>query len=60
VGGTVSWNDTGLPAQHRGWPHSEGGLNSAGIWFPGSVRGPAWRGLTFDSSARGVPEHLML
>jgi hypothetical protein len=31
VGSTVSWNDTGLPAQRRGWPHSAGWSNSAGI-----------------------------
>jgi hypothetical protein len=30
VGGTVSWNDTGLPAQRRGWPHSAGWSNDAG------------------------------
>jgi hypothetical protein len=48
------------PAQLRGWPHSAGWWNSAGICFLGSVRGPAWRGFAFDPSARGVPEHLML
>jgi hypothetical protein len=60
VGGTVSRNDTGLPAQRRGWPHSAGWSNSAGIRFPGGVRGPAWRGFTFDPGAHDVPEHLML
>jgi hypothetical protein len=60
VGDTVSWNDTGLPAQRRGWLHNVGWWNSVGFWFPGGVRGPTWWGFAFDPSARDVPEHLML
>jgi hypothetical protein len=30
------------------------------IRFPSGVRGPAWRGFTFDPSAHVVSEHLML
>jgi hypothetical protein len=46
--------------QWRGWPHEEGRRNSAGIGFPGGVKGPAWRGFVLDPGARGVSEHLML
>jgi hypothetical protein len=60
VGGTVLLNDTGLPAQRRGWPHSVGWSNSARIRFPGGVRGPAWWGFAFDSGTRDTLGHLML
>jgi hypothetical protein len=59
VGGIVSRNDTGLPAQRRRWLHSVGWSNSVGISFPGGVRGPAWRGFAFDPGARDEPEHSM-
>jgi hypothetical protein len=46
----------GMAARRRGG----GWRNSARIRFPGGVKGPAWRGFTFDLDARVVPEHLML
>jgi hypothetical protein len=47
--------------QWRGWPHRAGGRqNSAGVGFPGGVRGSAWWGFALDSGACGVPEHLVL
>jgi hypothetical protein len=63
VGGTVSRNDIGLPAQcpqNVRDGHSAGWPNNAGDDFPSSVRGPAWWGFAFDSGARDMPEHLML
>jgi hypothetical protein len=47
--------------QWRGWPHRTGvWQNSAGVGFPGAVRGPAWRGFVLGSGVRSVSEHLML
>jgi hypothetical protein len=41
----------------RGWPRREGWRNSAGIRFPGGVRGAAWRRFIFDLSTCIVSEH---
>jgi hypothetical protein len=58
VGSTVPRSDTSNPAQHS---HNTGSgctaagwSNSAGIGFPGCVRGSSWKGFSFDSGTRGV------
>jgi hypothetical protein len=61
VGGTVSRSDTNYPAQHlHNAKHgcaAAGWSNSAGIGFPGRVRGSSWKGFSFDSGALGVSGH---